>query len=80
MFYIIVHFYLILSYSFLMAVLISRLQGEGNVFTGVCLYTIGHMATRSLLILVTVWSVHILLGCFLVYFIFKISCSSLSCV
>ena len=27
-------------------------QGEGNVFTGVCLFTIGLMATRSLLVLV----------------------------
>ena len=39
---------------------------EGNVFTGVCLSTIGHMATRSLAILVTARSVRILLVCFLV--------------
>ena len=43
-----------------------RPQGEGNVFTGVCLSTIGLMATRSLLILVTARSVCILLECFLV--------------
>ena len=30
-----------------------RPQGEGNIFIGVCLSTIGLMATRSLLILVT---------------------------
>ena len=38
---------------------------KGNVFTGVCLFTISLMATRSLLILVTVQSVHILLEFFL---------------
>ena len=38
---------------------------EGNVFTGVCLSTIGLVATRSLLILVTARSVRILLECFL---------------
>ena len=43
-----------------------RLLGEGNVFTGVCLSTIGLMVTRSLLGLVTAWSVCILLECFLV--------------
>ena len=43
-----------------------RPQGEGNVFTGVCLCTIGLMATGSLLILITTQSVHILLECFLV--------------
>ena len=41
---------------------------EGNVFTGVCLSTIGHIATRSLLGLVTAQSVCILLECFLVLF------------
>ena len=40
---------------------------EGNVFTGVCLSTIGLMATRSLLGPVTVRSVRILLKCFLVW-------------
>ena len=44
-----------------------RPQGEGNVFTSVCLFTIGLMATGSLLILVTAWSVGILLECFLVF-------------
>ena len=43
-----------------------RLQGEGNVFTGVCLSTIGLVATHSLLDLVTVRLVRILLDCFLV--------------
>ena len=43
-----------------------RPQGEGNVFTGVYLSTIGLMATRSLLGLVTTREVHILLECFLV--------------
>ena len=43
-----------------------RLLGEGNVFTGVCLSTIDLMVTRSLLGLVTAWSVCILLECFLV--------------
>ena len=42
-----------------------RSQGEGNVFTGVCLSTIGLMATRSLLGL-SARSVRILLECFLV--------------
>ena len=41
---------------------------EGNIFTGVCLSTIGVMATRSPLILVTARSVLILLECFLVIF------------
>ena len=44
-----------------------RPQGEGNVFSGVCLSTIGLMATLSLLGLVTVWSVCILLEIFLVF-------------
>ena len=39
---------------------------EGNVFTGACLSTIGLMDTGSLFGLVTVWSVRILLECFLV--------------
>ena len=39
---------------------------EGNVFTDVCLSTIGLIATRSLLVLVTARSVCILLECFLV--------------
>ena len=39
---------------------------EGNVFTGVCLSTIGLMDTGSLLGLVTARSVCILLECFLV--------------
>ena len=39
---------------------------EGNVFTGVCLSTIGPMATRSLLILVMARSVRVLLECILV--------------
>ena len=39
---------------------------KGNVFTGVCLFTICLMTTRSLLILVTEWSVCILLQCLLV--------------
>ena len=43
-----------------------RPQGEGSVFTGVCLTIIGLMAHRSLLGLVTVRSVCILLECFLV--------------
>ena len=42
---------------------------DRNVFTGVCLSTIGLMATHSLLCLVTAWSVCILLECFLVLFI-----------
>ena len=41
-----------------------RPQGEGNVFTGVCLYTIGLMAARSLLGL-TARSVRILWNAFL---------------
>ena len=41
-------------------------QGEGNVFTGVSLSTIGLVATRSLLGLVTAQSIRILLECFLV--------------
>ena len=45
---------------------IYRPQGEGNVFTGVCLSTIGLLANRSLLDLVTARSVRILLECFLV--------------
>ena len=44
-------------------------QGEGIVFTGVCLSTIGLVATRSLLGLVMVRSVCILLEFFLVHFI-----------
>ena len=47
-----------------------RLQGEGNVFTGVCLLTIRLMATRSLLGLNTARTVCILLECFLVRFYF----------
>ena len=43
-----------------------RPQGEGNVFTGVRLSTIGLMATRSLLGLITALSLRILLECFLV--------------
>ena len=43
-----------------------RLQWKGTVFTCVGLFTIGLMATGSLLILVTVRSVRILLECFLV--------------
>ena len=43
----------------------SNFFGKGNVFTGVCLFTISLMATWLLLILVTAWSVHILLECFL---------------
>ena len=39
---------------------------EGNVFTGVCLSTIGLMDTGSLLGLVMARSVRILLECFLV--------------
>ena len=39
---------------------------EGNVFTGVCLYTIGLVATRSLLDLVIARLVRILLECRLV--------------
>ena len=39
---------------------------EGSVFIGVCLSTIGLMATSSLLGLHTAWSVRILLECFLV--------------
>ena len=39
---------------------------EGNVFTGVCLSTIGLMDTGSVLGLVTARSVRILLECFLV--------------
>ena len=39
---------------------------EGNVFTGVCLSTIGLMDTGSLLGLVAARSVRILLECFLV--------------
>ena len=42
-----------------------RPQREGNVFTGIFLFTIGLMATDSLLNLVTVRSVRIL-KCFLV--------------
>ena len=45
----------------------DRPKGEGNVFTGVCLSTIGLMASRSLLGLVTVRSARILLKCFLVW-------------
>ena len=41
---------------------------EGYVFTGVCLSTIGIVATRSLLDLVTARSVRILLECCLVRF------------
>ena len=41
-------------------------EREGNVFTGVCLSTIGLMDTGSLLGLVMAWSVRILLECFLV--------------
>ena len=43
-----------------------RPQGEGNVFTGVCLSTIGLIATRSLLGLVVARSARILLEFFLV--------------
>ena len=43
---------------------------EGNVFTGVCLSTIGLMDTGSLLDLVMPRSVRILLECFLVQFYF----------
>ena len=39
---------------------ISQLQGEGYVFTGVCVATIGLMATRSPLSLVTARSVRML--------------------
>ena len=40
---------------------------EGNVFTGVCLSTIGLMDTGSLLGLVTVRPLRILLECFRVF-------------
>ena len=43
-----------------------RTAREGNIFTGVCLSTIGLMDTGSLLGLVTARSVRILLECFLV--------------
>ena len=46
--------------------LIYQPQGGGNVFTGVCLSTVGLMATRTLLGLVTARSVRILLECFLI--------------
>ena len=45
-----------------------RPQGKGNVFTGVCLSTIGLMVIRSLLVLVTARSIRILLECFLVFY------------
>ena len=48
---------------------------EGNVFTGVCLSKIGLTDTGSLLGLVMVRSVGILLECFLVGYVFYISCS-----
>ena len=43
-----------------------RPQREGNVFTGVCLFTIRLVATGSLLVLVVARSVRILLECCLV--------------
>ena len=45
-----------------------RPQGEGIVFTGVCLSTIGLPTTDSLLGLLTARSVRILLECFLALF------------
>ena len=44
-----------------------RPQGEGNVFTGVCLPTIGLISNRSLRVLVMTRSVRILLEYFLVF-------------
>ena len=52
-----------------------RPQGEGNVSTGVCLSTIGLMATRSVLGHVTARSVRILLECFLVPFVCALICT-----
>ena len=46
---------------------------EGNVFTGVCLSTIGLVATRSLLSLVMARSVRILLECCLVNYTLTLS-------
>ena len=52
----------------LLCIFLYRPQGEGYVFTGVCLSTIGLMAIRPMLGLVTVWLVRILLEGFLVLF------------
>ena len=49
----------------LLSILLPTARG-GNVFTGVCLSTIGLMTTRSLPVLVAARSVRILLECFLV--------------
>ena len=47
-------------------------QGEANVLTGVCLSTVGLMATRSLIGLVTARLVRLLLECFLILLDFDV--------
>ena len=66
-------FYDMANISFLFAIVFPFLPTarEGNVFTVVCLSTIGPMATGSWFGLVAARSVRILLECFLV-FVFEI--------
>ena len=54
------------EYSILNYQVVTDHNGEGNVFTDICLFTIGLMATGSLLVLVTeqlvvqvIFSIHV---------------------